>query len=75
MLTVARGGATSRGVAHITQGLLFLFGFAGGLYDRVTGLVRFGARDYDPSVGRWTTKDAIPFEGVSTSSCTSTTIR
>ena len=28
------------------------FGFAGGLYDADTGLVRFGARDYDPQVGR-----------------------
>jgi uncharacterized protein RhaS with RHS repeats len=28
------------------------FGFAGGLYDRDTGLVRFGARDYDPLTGR-----------------------
>ena len=27
------------------------FGFAGGLYDRDTGLVRFGARDYDAKVG------------------------
>src|SRR5205823_2406689 len=33
------------------------FGFAGGLYDHDTGLVRFGARDYDPKTGRWTTKD------------------
>lgn len=32
------------------------FGFAGGLYDPDTGLVRFGARDYDPNVGRWTAK-------------------
>jgi RHS repeat-associated protein len=39
------------------------FGFAGGLHDRATGLVRFGARDYDPSVGRWTNKDPIGFEG------------
>jgi RHS repeat-associated protein len=39
------------------------FGFAGGLYDRDTGLVRFGARDYDPSVGRWTNKDPIRFDG------------
>jgi RHS repeat-associated protein len=39
------------------------FGFAGGLYDRDTGLVRFGARDYDAAVGRWTTKDPIGFEG------------
>jgi YD repeat-containing protein len=28
------------------------FGFAGGLYDSDTGLVRFGARDYDPETGR-----------------------
>ena len=33
------------------------------LYDRDTGLVRFGARDYDPSVGRWTAKDPIGFDG------------
>jgi len=39
------------------------FGFAGGLYDPATGLVRFGARDYDPEVGRWTTKDPIGFGG------------
>jgi RHS repeat-associated protein len=39
------------------------FGFAGGLYDRDTGLVRFGARDYDPETGRWTAKDPILFEG------------
>ncbi|OQX04114.1 MAG: hypothetical protein BWK80_54240 [Desulfobacteraceae bacterium IS3] len=39
------------------------FGFAGGLYDRDTGLVRFGYRDYDPETGRWTTKDPILFAG------------
>lgn len=39
------------------------FGFAGGLYDRDTGLVRFGARDYDPVVGRWTNKDKSGFRG------------
>jgi len=39
------------------------FGFAGGLWDRDTGLVRFGARDYDPSVGRWTNKDQSGFRG------------
>ncbi|MGQ0800981.1 MAG: RHS repeat-associated core domain-containing protein, partial [Pseudomarimonas sp.] len=37
------------------------FGYAGGIYDRDTGLVRFGARDYDSVVGRWTTKDPIGF--------------
>lgn len=39
------------------------FGFAGGLYDPDTGLVRFGARDYDPSLGRWITKDPIAWSG------------
>jgi RHS repeat-associated protein len=39
------------------------FGFAGGLYDPDTGLVRFGARDYDPETGRWTAKDPILFAG------------
>jgi RHS repeat-associated protein len=39
------------------------FGFAGGIVDRDTGLIRFGARDYDPSVGRWTEKDATGFNG------------
>jgi len=39
------------------------FGFAGGLYDPDTGLVRFGARDYDPEIGRWLTKDPIRFAG------------
>jgi RHS repeat-associated protein len=39
------------------------FGFAGGLQDPDTGLVRFGARDYDPEVGRWTAKDPIRFAG------------
>jgi RHS repeat-associated protein len=39
------------------------FGFAGGIYDQHTGLVRFGARDYDPEIGRWTAKDPIGFGG------------
>jgi len=39
------------------------FGFAGGLYESKTGLVRFGARDYDANVGRWTKKDPIGFNG------------
>lgn len=39
------------------------FGFAGGLYDADTGLVRFGARDYDAETGRWTAKDPSLFDG------------
>ena len=39
------------------------FGYAGGLYDPLTKLVRFGARDYDPHTGRWTAKDPIGFAG------------
>jgi len=39
------------------------FGFAGGLYDTQSKLVRFGFRDYDASSGRWTAKDPIGFGG------------
>jgi RHS repeat-associated protein len=39
------------------------FGFAGGLYDQDTKLLRFGARDYNPAIGRWTAKDPILFAG------------
>lgn len=39
------------------------FGFAGGLYESQTELVRFGARDYAAKSGRWTSKDPIGFGG------------
>jgi RHS repeat-associated protein len=39
------------------------FGFAGGLYDSATNLVRFGARDYDSVTGRWVARDPVRFAG------------
>lgn len=38
------------------------FGFAGGIYDPQTELLRFGARDYSPLAGRWVQKDRARFE-------------
>ena len=38
-------------------------GYAGGLSDPVTGLVRFGKRDYEPASGRWTAEDPTFFAG------------
>ena len=56
---------TAFGERTVTAGAAdFLpFGFAAGLFDVDTGLVRFGIRDYDPVVGRWTAKDPIGFGG------------
>lgn len=39
-----------------------VIGFAGGLEDVETGLVRFGFRDYEPASGRWTARDPLLFE-------------
>ena len=38
-------------------------GFAGGIADPLTGLVRFGFRDYEPATGRWTARDPLLFGG------------
>jgi RHS repeat-associated protein len=38
-------------------------GFAGGLRDPLTGLTRFGVRDYDPLQGRWVSRDPAFFDG------------
>ncbi len=46
----------------LTLGSNFLaLNYAGGLYDEHTGLVRFGARDFDPVTARWNTKDPLLF--------------
>ena len=42
------------------------FGFAGGLAEATTGLLRFGFRDYDSGSGRWITRDPVGFYGGST---------
>lgn len=39
------------------------FAFSGGILDPVSGLVRLGHRDYDPSAGRWTALDPILYDG------------
>jgi RHS repeat-associated protein len=39
------------------------FGYVGGITDYDTDLIRFGARDYDPSKGRWTSKEPLGFGG------------
>jgi RHS repeat-associated protein len=39
------------------------FSFGGGILDPASGLVRFGARDYDPRTGRWTAPDPLLYEG------------
>jgi RHS repeat-associated protein len=51
------------GVVHADSnpGFVLHLGFAGGLDDATTGLVRFGRRDYDTVAGRWTARDPLLF--------------
>jgi RHS repeat-associated protein len=53
-------------ISETNPDLKIPFGFAGGLHDRDTDLVRFGARDYVPDIGRWIAKDPIDFNGGNT---------
>ena len=43
----------------VTGAAVQALGYVGGLADTLTGLERFGARDYDAGVGRWTCRDPI----------------
>ncbi|MDH5300736.1 MAG: hypothetical protein OEW58_05170 [Gammaproteobacteria bacterium] len=43
--------------------LVLPIGFAGGLADPVTGLLRMGFRDYDPAAGRWVARDPALYDG------------
>lgn len=58
-----RYDAFGQTVADSDPSFYLPIGFAGGLTDPLTGLVRFGYRDYDPSTGRWTAKDPLLFAG------------
>ncbi len=48
-------------VPDSNRGFVMPIGFAAGLVDWETKLVRFGFRDYDPASGRWCAKDPIGF--------------
>jgi len=52
-----------RMIVDTNPGFDLAIGFAGGIIDPDTGLIRFGFRDYDPLSGRWTTRDPILFSG------------
>jgi RHS repeat-associated protein len=67
----ASDGATVRRVEYdaygvelsVTGSFDLAIGYAGGLRDATTGLVRFGMRDYDPAAGRFISRDPSFFRG------------
>ncbi len=63
VLFEARHSAFGQRTVVDGDGGALTLGFAGGIYDEDTGLTRFGARDYDAAVGRWTAKDPILWGG------------
>jgi RHS repeat-associated protein len=70
IVTAADGSVVKRleydayGVTTDLDPAFFLaLGYAGGLRDPVTGLVRFGLRDYEPGSGRFTARDPAMFSG------------
>ena len=56
-------GAFGEVLADSAPGFELAVGFAGGLPDPDTDLVRFGWRDYEPASGRWTGADPIVYAG------------
>jgi RHS repeat-associated protein len=58
---VGRYSYDAYGVKGATTGTFgdLEIGFAGGIEDPLTKLVRFGFRDYEPASGRWTARDPI----------------
>mgnify|MGYP003684262919 FL=1 len=60
---VQQANYSSFGETTFKSGDFISLGFAGGIIDEDTNLIRFGARDFDPQTGRWTTKDPIKFQG------------
>ena len=50
-------------LSDTNSGFDLVIGFAGGLEDITTGLVRFGFRDYDPLAGRWMARDPFLYQG------------
>lgn len=50
-----------RVLSDSNPGFALALGFAGGIADPDTGMVRMGLRDYDPAAGRWLARDPLLF--------------
>ncbi len=50
-------------IVDTNKQMVLPLGFAAGLHDKDTGLVHFGYREYDPSIGRFITPDPLGLAG------------